>query len=76
MGRPLGTIKAAKLSNSPRLQRLQKLLSDGREYSTLDIIHEANICAVNSAVAELRENGFSIECRKMSRNQYLYRMIL
>lgn len=55
---------AARLDSSPRLQRVHALLSDGIERSTLDIMAGAQVCAVNSCVAELRANGFRIECRQ------------
>lgn len=80
MSRPKGTIKFARLDNSPRLQRLMHFLSDCREYSTLEIIHGAGICAVNSAVTELRRNlecyGIEINCRKVDRNRYMYQLQL
>ena len=70
---------AAKLDNSPRLQRVAALLSDGIERSTLDIVSGAKVCAVNSCVAELRANGFYIECRQIrdpatGQRIWLYRM--
>jgi hypothetical protein len=52
----------AALDSSPRLQRLYALLSDGQEHTTFDIISRARICAVNSAVSELRRNGKAIKC--------------
>jgi len=55
---------AARLEQSDRLQRVAQLLADGREYSTLDIVAGARVCAVNSAIAELRANGFDIACRR------------
>ena len=54
----------ASLQRSPRLQRVLELLLDGRERSTLEIVVQARVCAVNSCVAELRENGFAIGCRQ------------
>ena len=59
----MGRIHFAKLSESPRLQRLHKLLMSGEEYSTLEIIKQAQVMAVSAAVCELRENGFDIICR-------------
>ena len=50
-------MKAARLENSARLRRVADLLADGREYSTLDIIMGAGVCAVNSCVAELRDKS-------------------
>lgn len=49
------------IDNSPRLQRLAEYLADGEWHSTRDIIHGANICAVNSAVSELRHNGYTVD---------------
>lgn len=63
----------AKLENSPRLQRVLSLLrNEPNPQSTMDIIHKANVCAVNSAVAELRENGISIECQQEGRIFYYW----
>jgi len=60
---------AAKLEVSPRLQRVANLLGDGEEHSTREIVHKCNVCAVNSAVSELRANGLNIVCRQRpSRN--------
>lgn len=49
---------------SQRLQRVRELLSDGAEHTTREIIEAANVCAVNSIVAELRANGVNIVCRR------------
>ena len=56
------SIKAAKLEKSTRLKRVLKVLSDGREHSTLDIFTGANCCAVNTASSELRAQGAEIVC--------------
>ncbi len=65
----------ARIENSPRLKRLAEVLADGREHSTLDLVGRAGICAVNSAVAELRENGYDIDCRRQG-DTWLYRLNL
>lgn len=65
----------ARIENSPRLKRLAEVLADGREHSTLDLAMRAGICAVNSAVAELRENGYDIDCRRQG-DLWLYRLHL
>ncbi len=69
---------AARLDRSSRLQRVHELLSDGAEWSTLDIVREAEVCAVNSIVAELRHAGAEIECRQSvsgsGQRVWLYRM--
>ena len=71
-------IHAARISRSPRLARVHKLLQDGREHSTWDIIAKAQVCAVNTIVAELRVNGAVIDGRWETRpdggRHYLYRM--
>ena len=65
--------RAARLSNSSRLQQVHNLLKSGQEYSTLDIIHLAGVCAVNSCITELRVNGATIACRREG-DTWLYRM--
>lgn len=55
---------SARIDKSARLQRVLASLSDGRPRSTLEIIVEAGVCAVNSCVAELRANGYRISCRR------------
>jgi biotin operon repressor len=57
-------MRSARLAHSPRLQRVLALLADGLPHSTRQIIQEAHICAVNSAVSELRDNGIPIRCSK------------
>jgi hypothetical protein len=57
----------ARLDRSPRLQRLLLLLSSGTHYTTREIIAVTGICAVNSAAAELRANGYPVECAPVSR---------
>ena len=70
---------AALFERSERLQRVHALLSDGTEHSTMEIIAGAQVAAVNSIVAELRENGFYIEGRwskdeRTGKRIFLYRM--
>jgi hypothetical protein len=65
---------AAKLSRSPRLRRVGLVLSDGREHSTLEIIQSAQVCAVNSIVAELRANGLDIRCQRRG-GVWFYRLV-
>jgi len=61
----LGRIKAAKLETSDRLQRVLRLLIDERHrwLTTRTILRRAGVCAVNTVIAELRENGAEIDCR-------------
>ena len=53
-------MNAARIANSPRLQRVDKFLSDGLWHSTREIIEGAYVCAVNSCISELRVNGRDI----------------
>ena len=55
---------SAILAKSARLQRVYKLLQDGKRHTTRDIISKASVCAVNSICAELRQNGIQIECQR------------
>ncbi|MXY66970.1 MAG: hypothetical protein F4Y47_00205 [Acidobacteriia bacterium] len=74
------SMHSASLASSPRLQRVLDLLLDGRERSTLEIVIEAKVCAVNSCIAELRENGFAIHCERdretSGERVWLYRLDL
>lgn len=59
--------------NSPRLRRVVALLQDGRPYTTRQIVRQAHIVAVNSTIAELRENGAEITCvRQLLRDRWVY----
>lgn len=49
---------------SPRLQRVLRVLRDGRPLSTRQIIRKAGVMAVNACVAELRQHGAEIHCEQ------------
>lgn len=66
-------MNAADIDRSERLQKVAKLLGRGGEYTTLDIIQMAGVCAVNSIISELRANGYSIDCQRRA-NKWFYRM--
>jgi len=66
-------MNAASIEKSERLKRVLDLLSQGGEFSTLGIIKQANVCAVNSIVAELRQNGFEINCQRRG-EKWFYRL--
>lgn len=53
----------ASLKRSARLKRVDELLADGKEHTTMDIVNKAQVCAVNSIISELRANGRQIACR-------------
>lgn len=65
---------AARIEASDRLQRVLALLSDGGWHSTFEIVIGAGVCAVNSCVAELRANGYTIVCRRVGKDRFEYRM--
>lgn len=54
----------ANIEKSDRLKRVADVLAQSGELSTLDIIKKANVCAVNSIVSELRQNGYDITCQR------------
>jgi hypothetical protein len=66
-------MNAASIEKSERLGRVLDLLSQGGDFSTLDIIKQVNVCAVNSIVAELRQNGFDINCQRQG-DKWFYRL--
>jgi len=66
-------MKAANIDTSDRLKRVDALLGDGREYSTLEIMAYARVCAVNSCIAELRANGRQIICTRKGGSWYYRR---
>lgn len=69
------TMHAADLTKSPRLQRVADLLADCLEHTTMEIVLAAQVCAVNSIVAELRANGIEIVCRRQG-DVWYYRQVM
>lgn len=67
-------MNAAAIGSSERLQRVHNLLSDGKPRTTLEIVVGAQVCAVNSCVAELRANGLDIACWRKGKHFY-YQMV-
>jgi hypothetical protein len=67
-------MNAASIKSSKRLQRVDSLLSDFVPRSTMQIIQEASVCAVNSIIAELRANGRTIKCHRHE-GIYYYRRL-
>ena len=72
-------MSAARIQRSKRLQRVHALLLDGVERSTVEIVQAADVCAVNSCIHELRENGAIIECHQIrsqsGQRLWLYKML-
>jgi hypothetical protein len=67
-------MNAAKLDRSDRLQRVKKVLSDGKPHSTLEITNRAHTVAVGSCVAELRQNGLKVDCKRVG-NVWYYTLV-
>lgn len=69
----------ARLNTSPRLRRTLKVLQEAQsEMTTYELSRAADICAVNSVIAELRENGAEITCRqavKDGQRRFYYRLM-
>lgn len=65
---------SASIDRSPRLKRVDELLADGQEHTTLDIVRKAGVCAVNSCISELRANGRVISCRRVGDIWYYRRV--
>jgi len=70
-GRLRLSVHNAKLENSNRLQRVYSLLQSGPK-TTMQIIQEAGVCAVNSIISELRVNGITIHCECIRKGVYKY----
>ncbi len=63
---------AAKMT-SDRLQRVKRLLADGKPHSTRDIMRRSHVCAINSCVAELRVHGAEITCeRRKVKDKFIF----
>ena len=63
---------------SPRLQRVLKVLADGRAQSTRDIVRRGKVVAVSAIISELRQHGAEITCAVEVTNEgqrrFLYTM--
>lgn len=67
-------IHYAKIEDSERLQRVHQILLDGDWHGTRRIMRLADVCAVNTVIAELRANGCRIDTRCVGRGRYEYRL--
>lgn len=57
-------MNAASALKSARLQRVLKVLADGKEHSTWEIMRRAKAPAPGTCVSELRANGAVIDCKR------------
>lgn len=67
---------AASIDDSPRLQKVRDFLRRNGAATTLEIIKGCEVCAVNSIIAELRANGFTIRCDAVKGQRGVYRYTL
>lgn len=52
------------------------MLADGHWHGTREIMRAADVCAVNTVIAELRSNGYEIDTRCVGRGRYEYQLIV
>lgn len=57
-------MNSARIEKSKRLQSVDKALSKGVEMSTKELIQATGMCAINSIISELRDNGKDIRCQR------------
>lgn len=67
---------AAKIDDSPRLQKVRDFLRRNGSATTREISNGCDVYAVNSIIAELRVNGFTIECNPVKGQRGVYRYTL
>lgn len=65
----------AKIEGSNRLQKVLRVLEDGTPKTTLEIATTTKLCAVGSAIGELRRNGYNILCRCIRRGVFEYTLL-
>ena len=72
------TLVSVPLKDFVRLPHLLRLSvfphSFNHAQSAREIVRLANVCAVNSCAAELRENGIDVRCKQRGRHFY-YRLV-
>ncbi len=71
----MGHIHAAKFW-TPRTKSVYLALCMGPGLTTREIIRETGYCAINSIVSELRQNGVHINCERVDKGIYRYRMCI
>ena len=59
--------------NSPRLKKLLRALRKTKWRSTFALMMETKLCAVGTAIQELKVNGYDIKCRCVGRGKFEYR---
>jgi len=66
-----GKIHARKISKAGTLARVIARLQRSPA-TTLEIIRDCGVCAVNSIIAEIRANGIAVNCSQIGRGKFLY----
>jgi len=64
---------AAKIEDSPRLQKVRDFLRRQGSATTREISQACDVYAVNSIIAELRVNGFTVNCQAVKGQRGVYR---
>lgn len=72
----MARMHAAKIDDSPRLQKVRDFLRRRGSATTREISNACDVYAVNSIIAELRANGFSIGCSPVKGQRGVYRYTL
>jgi hypothetical protein len=68
---------AAKIDDSPRLQKVRDFLRRNKGGATTrEISRGCDVYAVNSIIAELRVNGYTVDCNPVKGQRGVYRYIL
>ncbi len=62
---------ARKISSNGTLAKVIARLKQGPA-TTLDIIRDCGVCAVNSIMAEIRANGIAVNCRCLGKGRFEY----
>ena len=57
------------LTNSKRLQAVVRVLLDGKEHSTMDLVSNSNQCAVDTAIRELRGPPKNLDISRQVRTE-------
>ncbi len=65
---------SANLEKSHRLTRLLNVLIEAKQHqkvmSTMELVDKTRICAVSTAISELRAQGYVIDCFRVDRVFY------
>lgn len=67
-----GKYHLSRIENSPRLQKVARLLSDGKPHTTKEIVNLPGVC--NVYASELRANGFTIITDQIKKDRWEYTM--